>query len=76
MSPRDEHQPKVPSWDEVVIDFARRMAPARVEPSAEMREAARGLMELFAAVQEAGFTEAQSMKIVCETIQAGRRNGQ
>jgi hypothetical protein len=75
MSPRDEHDP-VPSWDEVVVNFARRMAPARVEPSAEIREAARSLMELFTGMQEAGFTETQAMKIVLETIHVGRRGGQ
>lgn len=68
MSPRDEDRPL--SYDDL-MGLPRKAA--KVEPSAEMREAARGMMEVFTAVREAGFTEAQAMQIVLGMIAGGRR---
>ncbi len=71
MSPRDEHEnyPGLPRW---MLEAAGVPAPARAEPSAEMREAAHGMMQAYNAVREAGFTEAQAMKIVTTMISGGR----
>lgn len=45
------------------------------EPRAELRQFARAMREIYVAMQQEGFTEAEAMQIVGVTIASGIANG-
>lgn len=45
------------------------------EPRAELRAFARAMREMYVAMQQEGFTEAEAMQIVGVTIASGIANG-
>ena len=47
------------------------MGRTRIEPSADMREVAASMFQIFTAFRDAGFTAAQAMEFVTITFQQG-----
>ena len=60
--------------NDVVASFLNGgIAPAKVEPPAEIRAGARQIRSLFVAYMDAGFTDAQAMELVGFTMRAAAR---
>ncbi|MFB9926024.1 hypothetical protein ACFORO_12405 [Amycolatopsis halotolerans] len=51
------------------------MGSPRVEPRSDLRQAAAGLMEMFVALKDAGFTEHQALIIIGHMMSGGQKGG-
>lgn len=74
MSPRDEHEPilNMPAALAFALMGGGRTQPAKIEPSAEHREAARQLHSVYTAFVDQGFTPDQAIELVKGMISRGQ----
>lgn len=62
-------------YDPPEAPFGAAQGVPRVEPRSDLRQAAAGLMEMFVALKDAGFTEHQALIIIGHTLSGGQKGG-